>query len=93
MIADQLEIEAARAQRTAREQLKFILANMQALRLACGESSSQEKAARSFIVSVKQFTPAQLSYIDGIYEKTMKGLGLPSASVHHDQRTRGLRYG
>ena len=92
MNQEQREVEFARAQETARRQLGFVLANLESLHRA-DRTRTLERAARSFHQCRDSFTPGQLAYIDGIYEKTMKGLGLPAAPVHHDKKPRGLRYG
>jgi hypothetical protein len=65
------------AQRGAREQLKFILANGdKLLRLLNGKKYLI--TARDFQNMKEDFTPNQLSYIDTIYEKTMKACGFDS---------------
>ena len=84
----------ATAQRTAYEQLKFIEANLDALRKV-DKHGRMEEAVVEFLPVMKagdEFRENQLSYIDGIYEKTMKGLGFESVSVHGDRKAKGLRY-
>lgn len=84
----------ATAQRTAYEQLKFIEANLAALRKV-DKHGSMEQAVIEFLPVMKagdEFRENQLSYIDGIYEKTMKGLGFDSVSLHGDRKAKGLRY-
>lgn len=78
--------DKGQAQRTAREQLKFIQSNLKAF-----ESVASQKNIEAFNSFAKQFfkkvafSDNQLSYIDVLYEKTMEGLGLPSYS--------GIKYG
>lgn len=69
--------DKSRAQRTAREQLKFIKANISALNKV-DKRGTMLKAFNDFIRCKNSFTPKELSYIDSIYEATMKGLGFPS---------------
>ena len=65
------------AQRGTREQLKFILANGdKLLRLLNGKKSLI--TAQDFQNMKEDFTPNQLSYIDTIYERTMKACGFDS---------------
>lgn len=82
------------AQNTAREQLKIICANLSKLTGKTG--AKMKEAARSFRSMVERnekFTPNQLSYIDGIYEKVMAGAGFDAVSVHVDKKKKGLRFG
>jgi len=65
------------AERGAREQLKFIMANLESLRKA-DRKGNHERAARSMNAQKERLTPKQLSYIDDIYEKVMKGAGFGS---------------
>jgi hypothetical protein len=80
----------SQAQRTAREQLKFILANGQyLLKVRGGEKYFED--AKDFIKMKDNFTEPQLSFIDVIYEKTMKGLGFESYSSTFKPK-KGLRF-
>lgn len=91
---DPWQSNGPQAQRSARELLRFIAANMEHLR-AVDKDGSKEKAVRDLQLMVDQgetFTPNQLSYIEGLYEKTMEGLGFGSCNVHSDRRKRSLRY-
>jgi hypothetical protein len=68
------------AQRSALAQLEFIIENIPALRLATN-SDKPVAAARNMRANAKDgvdLTPSQLAYIDDLYEKTMRGLGLES---------------
>ena len=65
------------AQRAAKEQLKFIIANSQHLTKVRG-GDNYLKTANDFMLMREKFTPNQLSLVDVIYEKTMKGLGFES---------------
>lgn len=80
----------SQAQRTAREQLKFIIANGQYLLKVRG-GENYHKTAKDFSNMKEKFTSPQLSYIDVIYEKTMKGLGYGSYSSTFKPK-KGLRY-
>jgi hypothetical protein len=60
----------ASAQRGAREQLKFILANGDKL-LRLSNGKKYLITAKEFQNMKENFTPNQMSFIDGIYEKTM----------------------
>ena len=82
-------IEAAKAQ------LEFAIQNIASLRRV-DAGGNAEKAARSMLSLLKNgetLTPNQLAYCDGLYEKVMKGLGMPSVNVHSDVKRRGLRFG
>lgn len=70
----------AQAQRLAKDYLRFILQNISALR-RFDRLGKKEKAAREFTALLEKgedLTGPSLTYVDGIYEDTMKGLGLPS---------------
>jgi hypothetical protein len=82
------------AQRSAREQIRFVMANLD--RLAGPGDKAQLQAALSFAAMAannETFTPAQLSYIDGLYERVMRNAGLPSVPLRVDRKRKGLRYG
>jgi len=69
--------DKGQAQRSAREQLKFIIANKDKLmRIINGKNLII--SAESLNNYQDNFTPKQLSFIDSIYEKTMKGFGFES---------------
>ena len=85
----------ATAQRTAEMQLQFVLANLHHLQKV-DKAEKMEKAAKDFKRDIDHhllLTPGQLSYVDGIYEATMRGAGYPSAALHFDKKRRGLKYG
>ncbi len=64
------------AQRTAKEQLKIILANKSKLQgLRNGKKLYVSAVGMS---KIPKLTDNQLSYVDVIYEKTMGACGLPS---------------
>ena len=53
------------------------------------ESGKMEKAALEFLHLVNnnsKLTPNQLSFLDAIYENTMKGIGFPSCPTKHDPK-------
>lgn len=72
--------DVQQAQRSAREQLKFILANGDKL-LQIMNGRKYLMTAEEFAAIKEDFTPKQLSYIDVIYEKTMRGVGFDSFTV------------
>lgn len=83
------------AQRSAREQLRIILANYPALRGVTG-GAALLKAARDMDAKLRdggKLTAKQLSFVDSIYEKTMLGCGFDAAPVHVDKKRKGLRFG
>lgn len=78
-----------RAQNTANIQLDFISANTVNLPF----SQKDRDAIASFWnirlnPKAEPFTPNQLSYIDSLYEKTFKKMGMPAYSTKHDNRKR-----
>jgi hypothetical protein len=80
--------DKAHALTTARIQLDFILQNIGALRKG-DRNKRHENAARSMSMLLRNgedLTAGQLSYVDGIYEQTMRALGLGHVPVHHDNR-------
>lgn len=82
------------AQRSAKSQLEFIEANID--KLAGEGEKGRAMAVMSFSLQLREgrpFTPAQLSYIDGLYERVMKAHGLPSVPLHVDRKRKGLRFG
>lgn len=81
------------AQRTAREQLKFILANKDKL-LKAKNGKKYLTVAISFDQMRDNLTPNQLSYVDSIYEKTMGAAGFESFKPTYKPNTKTLlRYG
>ncbi len=84
----------AQAQRSAREQLRIILANADKLKRA-KKGAQMLEAATSFediLARGGRLTPNQLSYVDGIYEQVMKCAGFDSVGLHTDRKRKGLRY-
>lgn len=76
------------AQRTAKTQLDFVTQNLSLL------PEKHKFPAANFSQMAKRgetFSPAQLSYIDGMYEKVMKKMGLGGADVKHDNK-KSLRF-
>jgi len=70
--------DTAQTNRAAREYLSFILANMKFL---LKHRNGQRHLEAILSISKTQndkFSPKQKSYIDSVYEMTMKGLGFPS---------------
>ncbi|MHB8871647.1 MAG: hypothetical protein ACYC5G_04295 [Candidatus Doudnabacteria bacterium] len=67
----------SQAQRSAREQLKFILAKGDKL-LRIMNGRKYLMTAEDFAANKDEFSPKQLSYIDSIYEKTWKATGFDS---------------
>lgn len=80
------------AQRSAREQLKIIMANKEKL-LSVRNGQRHLLAAIQFSETKEEFTPNQLAYIENIYEKIWKGAGFESVDRHIDKKKKGLRYG
>ena len=71
-----------------RYKLTFIIQNKLALRKV-DKSGKMEKAALEFLHLVNnnsKLTPNQLSFLDAIYENTMKGIGFPSCPTKHDPK-------
>lgn len=92
---DQFTSDSEQAHRSARAKVEFALTHVQHLHKVDPRRRA-ENAARSFLSLLKAgeiLTPGQLSYCDGIYEQTMKAMGLPSVGVHSDRRRKSLKYG
>lgn len=82
------------AQRSAKAQIEFVSANIHLL--AGPKTSAYLLPVENFLAMAKRgeaFTPYQLSFIDGLYERVMKAAGLPSVGVHVDRKRKGLRFG
>ena len=93
--ADRFESDRRTADATIRMQLQFVLSNLHHLRKV-DKNGRMENAAVEFEAAIKkgeELTPGQRSYIDGIYEKTMLGAGLPAVNLHADRKKRGLKFG
>jgi hypothetical protein len=78
------------AQRSTREKLKFILANKKHLSKV-RRGTEMYLAADSMSRQQEPFTPGQMRYVEGIYEKVMDGAGYDICDTKHDNK-RGLRY-
>ncbi len=71
--------DKAISQRSGIAQLKFIDTQFTAFKSkATQKDLSAFYEFRNMYLTEQKFSNNQLSYIDGLYEKTMKGLGLPS---------------
>ena len=71
--------DKAVSQRGGIAQLKFIDTQFEAFkRKASQKDLSAFYEFRNMYLTKQKFSDNQLSYIDGLYEKTMNGLGLPS---------------
>lgn len=93
-LIDRFERNTQQAQRSAKEQLKIILSNAAHL-LKVRNGQKKLSDAREFQAIVERggtLSPGQLSYIDGIYEATMKGAGFDSVNSHHDKPRGTLRF-
>jgi hypothetical protein len=93
--ADRFFSNAEQAERTARHLSDFIQDNLVHLRKV-DNSGRMEKAAKSFhtlLVNREKLTPGQLSFLEAIYEKTIRGAGFPAIETHHDKRKSSMRFG
>lgn len=78
-------------QRSTREKLTIIMANLKALaRVKGGEQLV--RTAKSFFIQKESFTPNQITFIDTILEKTYKGAGFDSCSTKYDFNKPKLRF-
>ncbi|MBS3945294.1 MAG: hypothetical protein KGZ42_07345 [Melioribacter sp.] len=85
--------DKVQAQRSAREQLKFILVNKEKL-LRAKNGKKYLIVAISFDQIKEDLTPNQLSYVDSIYEMTMGAAGYESFKPTYKPNKRTfLRYG
>jgi hypothetical protein len=83
------------AKRTALHQCEFIISKVDALRRVDRDGRA-EKAVKDFQKLLKAgetLSKGQYSYLEGIYENTMRGMGLESVNVHSDAKQRSLRFG
>lgn len=85
--------DRAGAQRRAKDYIKFIYQNRTFFdKLRNG--STYKQAAESMFKQHAPFTDKQLSYIDVLYEKVMKGAGFPAVENTYKHNNRNtLRYG
>lgn len=77
--AASLHSDKAYSQRAAKDYLDFIIDNLSQLDNIRNGAKYKEDA-RQLSKQEYPYTSPQLSYIDAIYEKVMKGFGLPSFS-------------
>jgi len=80
---------------TAKIQLDFIVTNLHHLRKV-DKNGSRERAALEFkrdLDAGLELSPNKLSYIDSIYESTMRGAEYPSVGLHVDKKRTGLKFG
>lgn len=75
------------AQRSAREQLKIIVANADKLLMLRGGKKLSD-IAFDFYKQKENFTNKQLSFIDSIYERTMEAAGFESFAATYKPRRR-----
>lgn len=93
-ITTRFEKSETQARNTASEQLKTIIANTAAFNHV-RDGRKLFSDAMDFEGRMKRgeaFTPAQYSYIDGIYEKMWEGLGMDSVNRHHDKPRFSMRH-
>lgn len=75
----------------AKMKVRFIVDNLNHLRRV-DRRGKLERVAVNFNTIISRgedLTPAQHSYLDGIYDKTMEGAGFGAINVHSDRRKRG----
>ena len=70
--------DTEQAQRASKQYLNFILSNKSALLKIRNGLKLYKIAEDMNSIQLELLTGKQMSYIDAIYEKTMKGLGYPS---------------
>lgn len=80
------------AQRSAEEKLKIIMSNLEHLEKVRKGKEYCEKARQfnDFVQKGIKLSPNQLSFVDGLYEKMMKGAGYESCNLHIDKKRRGI---
>lgn len=75
------------AQRAAKDYMEFIMTNLKQLdNLKNGKKLKEDAISLSKVEG--NYTDPQLSYIDVLYEKIMKGFGLPSFSATYKPKKR-----
>src|SRR5690242_14260020 len=85
----------ARAKETIDYHIRFIRDNLHHLR-KIDKGGAMERTAQDFIdrhAAGEVFTPNQMNYVEGLYEKCWKGAGYGSVGLHADKKRRGIRYG
>jgi len=94
-VIDRFDRGREAARRGASDTLAFVLTQKHALVAIRGGPKLIADAEDMFkrLERGGEISPAAYTYIDDIYEKTMKALGLPSVNKHIDKKPRGLRYG
>jgi hypothetical protein len=86
-VRDPFQLNYEQAQRSAKEQLKFIMTRASTLQRLRG-GATKLKAAQDFqriVTSGAMLTPNQMSYVDAIYEATWKAMGVSSVNGHSDK--------
>ena len=82
------------AQKSAKASLEIIMANLHHLEKVRNgkELCKTARQFNDFVQKGIRLTPGQLSFVEGIYEKTMKGAGYESCALHIDKKQKGLRF-
>ena len=94
-VRDTYSSDAAQAQRSCRDQFAIIVSNIEYLE-AMDPKGTHEKFLDSITDDVenkRDLADWQMARLDAIYERMMKGFGLPSVPVHQDRRRKGINYG
>ena len=93
-VTDPFEKNTDQAQRSAKEQLRFVLANERHL-LKVRNGQKKLEDGKEFMALIERgvpLSPNQLSYADGIYEAVWRGAGREAVNLHIDKKRKGLRY-
>jgi hypothetical protein len=95
MSVDRYSSNRNQAQRNAKHLADFVCDNLPHLGKvdATGKMEKAAKSFRTLLANGEDLTPGQLSFMESIYEATMKGMGFPAAEVHSDRKPRGMRFG
>lgn len=82
------------AQRSAKENLKIIMANLSALDSFKNGSYYKQKAREynKLVSNGSKLEPEELSHVERIYEKIWEGLGEDACKTHIDKKRKGLRF-
>lgn len=94
-VRDTYSSDAQQAQRSSRETFAVIVSNIEHLEKV-DPNGTHEKFLDCITFDVENGNDLldwQMARLDTIYERMMKGAGLPSVPVHQDRRRKGINYG
>jgi hypothetical protein len=94
-ITDRYSTDRRSADKSIRVQMQFILDNIDHLGVV-DRRGTKVKLAQQIadkMIRNEELLEWERSAIDGLYEDTWKGYGMPSVQKHIDKKRKGLKFG